>query len=64
MNPTIRFRCRGCNARIKAPGEMAGQTRICPGCGHRFIVQSPIPPDAGPRIVFDMKPTFQRSRGI
>jgi DNA-directed RNA polymerase subunit RPC12/RpoP len=53
MSSTIFFRCVGCNARIKAPSQLRGQTRACPGCGHRFVVRRPTPGDEGPALVFD-----------
>jgi uncharacterized paraquat-inducible protein A len=50
---TIFLRCAGCRARIKAPVLLRGQTRACPGCGHRFVVQPQPPQDAGPALVLD-----------
>ena len=32
MSAKIVFRCPGCDARIKAPVELLGQRRSCPGC--------------------------------
>ena len=49
--PSIRFRCSGCNARIKAPWELIGQSRICPGCGNRFVVRYQKPDDSDPLLV-------------
>jgi DNA-directed RNA polymerase subunit RPC12/RpoP len=48
---TILFRCAGCDARIKAPLQMQGQMRACPGCGHRFVVRPRRVEDAGPALV-------------
>ncbi len=53
MSPFITFRCSVCNARIKAPVQLIGQTRACPGCGHRFVVQLTAPEEAGPLLVMD-----------
>jgi hypothetical protein len=49
--PAIIFRCPGCGARIKAPGELLGETRRCPGCNTPFVVRVPTPPDSGPLLV-------------
>jgi hypothetical protein len=49
----ITFRCVGCRARIKAPSQLRGQTRSCPGCGYRFVVQLQRPEDAGPALVYE-----------
>ena len=61
---TISFRCFRCRARIKAPVQICGHSRSCPGCGHRFVVQPQVPPEAGPKIVLDdglptNRPTFR-----
>ena len=50
---TISFRCPGCNARIKAPAELLGQKRQCPGCQTPFVVRIATPPDNGPILVSD-----------
>ena len=42
MQASVHFRCSSCGARIKAPPELIGHTRPCPGCGELFIV-----PEAG-----------------
>jgi DNA-binding response OmpR family regulator len=44
----VRFRCAGCGARIKAPAGLLGQTRPCPGCGHRQVVRPESPLDTEP----------------
>ncbi|HKI38419.1 MAG TPA: hypothetical protein VKA46_41605 [Gemmataceae bacterium] len=52
MNPSsIRFRCPKCAARIKAPRQLIGESRDCPGCGRAFVVPRPIPEDLGPVLV-------------
>jgi hypothetical protein len=53
MPATITFRCPGCNARIKAPAELLGQKRQCPGCKTQFTVRVSTPPDNGPILVSD-----------
>jgi DNA-directed RNA polymerase subunit RPC12/RpoP len=53
---TISLRCGGCRARIKAPFQLYGQMRSCPGCGHRFVVQVRRPEDAGPALVYETAP--------
>jgi hypothetical protein len=56
----LSFRCGGCRARIKAPVQFRGQTRSCPGCGYRFVVQLPRVEDAGPVLVYETIPTPYR----
>lgn len=51
MAATIFLRCPGCSARIKAPGELLGQRRNCPGCGTPFIVRPQRPTDSDPIMV-------------
>jgi uncharacterized paraquat-inducible protein A len=53
MHPTIRVRCPGCDARIKAPKEMLGQTRPCPRCKRRLVIRTPAPTDAQPIVLHD-----------
>jgi hypothetical protein len=53
MNPTFCFRCPGCNARIRAPYQLVGQERACPGCGHRSVVRPPVREEQGPVLVPD-----------
>jgi DNA-directed RNA polymerase subunit RPC12/RpoP len=53
MGYSISFRCGGCNARIKAPSQLRGRTRACPGCGHRLVVQTAPPRDEGPVLMSD-----------
>jgi len=56
MNFTIRFRCPTCKARIKAPVQLQGQIRPCPGCGNYFTVRPATPKDSGPLVLLDDKP--------
>lgn len=51
MRSIIRLRCPGCNARIKAPIQLIGQSRACPGCGHEIAVRRNIPEDVGPVLM-------------
>jgi uncharacterized paraquat-inducible protein A len=60
MHSTIRVRCPGCNARIKAPFEMLGQTRSCPRCKRRLVIQTKAPEDAQPMLSSDELPTASR----
>jgi hypothetical protein len=48
---SIRFQCPNCRARIKAPFELIGRERECPGCSRSFVVPCPIPEDSGPILV-------------
>ena len=47
----ITLRCPGCAARIKAPRELNGQRRNCPGCGTSFVVRAQRPRDSDPILV-------------
>lgn len=47
----IRFCCPTCQARIKAPAQLRGQGRNCPGCGNRFTVPRSACEDVGPILV-------------
>ena len=61
MTSKISFTCPSCRARIKAPAQLAGRRRDCPGCGFPLVVRphapeggAPVavaPPDAGPLLV-------------
>lgn len=62
MSHSISFRCRSCNARIKAPLELRGQTRSCPGCGYRVVVRSGPPQDVGPAFVSDEQPALRTAQ--
>ena len=48
---SIKFHCPSCAARIKAPLQLRGQTRACPGCSHQFQVPRFSPQDAEPALV-------------
>jgi hypothetical protein len=50
MNVCICFRCFDCHARIKAPVQLVGQSRTCPGCGASLVVQLKGPPPSGSRL--------------
>jgi uncharacterized paraquat-inducible protein A len=56
MHSTIRVRCPGCNARIKAPFELLGQTRGCPRCKRRLVIKTKTPDDAEPLLSSDEMP--------
>ena len=56
MGRVISFRCRGCNARIRAPHQLRGQERACPGCGHRLVIQPAPLQDEGPVLVPEAQP--------
>jgi DNA-directed RNA polymerase subunit RPC12/RpoP len=62
MSSSISFRCSSCRARIKAPVQLIGQARSCPGCGHRFVVNKVIPRDADTVLVLDETRSFLRLR--
>jgi hypothetical protein len=47
------FRCPRCLARIKAPVQLIGQARLCPGCAALFVVPPQVPEDAGPVVLAD-----------
>ena len=61
MTEKISFHCPSCLARIKAPVQLFGRTRNCPGCNASFVVgeqpsikkeDRPTPPqDAGPMLI-------------
>ena len=53
MHPTIRVRCPGCEARIKAPVQLLGQRRSCPRCQYRLVIQPKAPDDAQPLLAHD-----------
>lgn len=56
MGRVISFRCGGCNARIRAPHQLQGQQRACPGCGYQLIVQPVSLKDEGPVLVPEAQP--------
>ena len=51
MDLKITLNCPGCNARIKAPIELTGQRRHCPGCNTPFIVRARPLEDSDPMLV-------------
>jgi hypothetical protein len=53
MLSSIIVRCPGCAARIKAPIQLLGQQRNCPGCQRRFVIRPQVPPDLGSLLVRD-----------
>ena len=60
MHSTIRVRCPGCDARIKAPFELLGKTRACPRCSRRLVIQTKTPDDAEPMLSSDELPVASR----
>jgi len=51
MPTTIVLRCPGCRARIKAPRQLIGQRRNCPGCDTPFVVRVQPIQDSDPLLV-------------
>ncbi len=64
MNVCISFRCSSCRARIKAPLQLSGQARLCPGCGNPFVVPPAIPEDAGPHLLLDDRTIAAHARAF
>lgn len=64
MHLTIHVRCAGCNARIKAPVQLLGRVRCCPGCKRRLIIQSKAPDDARPVLVYNENQTRSAPFGV
>jgi DNA-directed RNA polymerase subunit RPC12/RpoP len=62
MRPFIRFRCAGCGARIKAPLELLGHVRPCPGCRHGLVIRPESPEDAEPVLLLDDESSETRFR--
>jgi hypothetical protein len=56
MASSVRFRCHGCRARIKAPAQLVGKERACPACGRRLLVRPEFPEDSGPLLLHDHVP--------
>jgi hypothetical protein len=50
MPARIILRCPGCKARIKAPIELLGTNRTCPGCHTWFVVRNQPIEDSGPLL--------------
>jgi len=63
MRSPIRLRCRGCNARIKAPFQLLGQRRPCPQCGRHLTIQVQPPEDSGPMLLTDNLPDLSALPG-
>ena len=64
MDSSIRLRCPGCGARIKAPIQLLGQERSCPGCGFAIPIRRPPPQDAGPMLLdLDARALFEIAGG-
>jgi hypothetical protein len=51
MPAKIILRCPGCKARIKAPSQLLGQRRNCPGCDTPFVVRIQPRQDSDPILV-------------
>ena len=51
MSARITLRCPGCKARIKAPAELIGRRRNCPGCNTPFVVRVQPIADSDPLLV-------------
>jgi DNA-binding NtrC family response regulator len=60
----VRCRCAGCGARIKAPVELLGQTRPCPGCRAPLVIQPEPLEDEGPVLATEegLRPPAPRRR--
>lgn len=56
MTPAVVLTCAGCHARVKAPLQLLGQTRPCPGCETPLVVRVAAPDDAGPVLVEQPEP--------
>ena len=53
MTTTVSFRCRNCHAQLRAPVQLIGRWKYCPGCQQRLVVPARPIPDSGPVLVFD-----------
>ena len=51
MPATFVLRCPGCRARIKAPRQLIGRRRNCPGCDTPFVVRIQPLQDSDPLLV-------------
>lgn len=47
----ISLQCGCCRARIKAPVALYGQTRPCPRCGKKLVIQPQAIEDSDPILV-------------
>jgi len=64
MPSSIRLRCPGCSARIKAPAELSGQKRNCPGCNRPLLIKT-TPPEDSDAVLLAMEtpaPSVRRRR--
>jgi CheY-like chemotaxis protein len=62
MSHLIQIRCPGCNARIKAPAQLNGQKRKCPGCGELLLIQRKPVEDSEPLLSADESMSSVRNR--
>jgi DNA-directed RNA polymerase subunit RPC12/RpoP len=53
MTTTVSFRCRNCQAQLRASVQLIGRWKSCPGCQARLVVPARPLPDSGPVLVFD-----------
>jgi len=51
--PKLSFKCPGCGATIRAPRQLIGTSRPCPGCGHKLAINVPMPSDSDIHLVGD-----------
>lgn len=51
MPASLSLRCPSCNVRIKAPAQLLGRRRACPGCKTPFVVRPQPPQDSGPVLM-------------
>jgi CheY-like chemotaxis protein len=56
MQSTLIVQCSRCAARIKAPIQLLGQTRKCPGCGQPVMIRIKTPVDSEPLFLHDELP--------
>lgn len=63
MTPIVIY-CPACEARIRAPSQLIGEERKCPGCGHRFVVGAQPPKDQGPILLMDVLPSVKPSAEV
>ncbi len=61
MPPSIRVRCAGCDARIKAPIQLLGQRRKCPRCQRSLLIRTKAPEDSSPMLSQEEMRTSIRS---
>jgi CheY-like chemotaxis protein len=64
MQSTLIVQCCRCAARIKAPIQLLGQTRKCPGCGQPVMIRLKPPIDAEPLLLNDDLPDAPSSEGF